>query len=31
VLVGILIGATLSWILLARPAPYVPRSQPTRK
>jgi hypothetical protein len=31
VLVGILIGATVSWILLARPAPYVPRPQLTRK
>jgi hypothetical protein len=31
VLVGILIGATVSWILLARPAPFVPRPQLTRK
>ena len=31
VMVGILIGATVSWILLARPAPFVPRPQLTRK
>lgn len=31
VTVGILIGATVSWILLARPAPFAPRPQYTRK
>lgn len=31
VMVGILIGATLSWILLARPEPFAPRPQYTRK
>ena len=31
VMVGILIGATVSWILLARPAPFMPRPQLTRK
>jgi hypothetical protein len=31
VMVGVLIGATVSWILLARPAPFVPRPQFTRK